>query len=162
MKNTLTTIGISIVMLGGLIWLAWPRAAPSEQMAATDGMLVASVSFHNFGTTSMANGKVTYEYRLVNEGTEEVTVGKVYTSCMCTSAVLSVGDRNFGPYGMSGHGFIPRVNETIVPGGSAQLAVTFDPAAHGPAGVGQVKRSVTVEQDGTGPLIVSFEAEVTP
>lgn len=162
MKNTLTTIAISITFFGGILWLAWPRQAPDAEMAMTEGVLVASVSFHDFGTTSMTDGKVSHEYLLMNEGTEAVKVGKIYTSCMCTSAALLIGDRHFGPYGMAGHGFIPRVNETLAPGESAQLMITFDPAAHGPAGVGKVNRSITVEQDGAAPLVVSFTAEVTP
>jgi len=165
MKDLLITIAIAGMLLGGIVWISLPSSpqAIGDSSATPSGTtLIVAGPLHDFGATSMAAGTVSHTYSITNEGTESVTIGKIYSSCMCTSAVLMLGDRSFGPFGMAGHGFIPRVNEPLAPGELARLVVTFDPAAHGPAGVGAISRAVTVEQDGTNPLIVSFTAEVTP
>lgn len=67
-----------------------------------------------------------------------------------------------GPFGMPGHGAIPTINEALEPGTEATIEVVFDPAAHGPAGVGKVNRVVTVETASGEALQLSFQATVTP
>jgi len=164
MKSTIIIIAGSIVLLGGLAWLGSRNSAADTAQPTVSGptTLVASTSTYDFGSISMADGKVTYEYAFRNDGTEPVTLGKIYTSCMCTEAALRIGTERFGPWGMSGHGFISGVNETLAPGQEAALLVTFDPAAHGPAGVGPIQRTVTVENSAGDPMIVGFTANVTP
>jgi len=81
---------------------------------------------------------------------------------MCTSAFLIRGDKKIGPFGMPGHGFAPSLNQNLAPNEEAALEVIFDPAAHGPAGVGQVERSVYVENNLDQPIEVGFKAFVTP
>ena len=40
----------------------------------------------------------------------------MYTSCMCTEALLAVGSRRAGPFGMPGHTPLPPVNVDLEPG----------------------------------------------
>lgn len=110
----------------------------------------------------MAAGRVSKRFTISNGGTNPVTLTKLYTSCMCTTAALKVGSRSVGPFGMPGHGAIPRIAEVVPAGSQATVDVTFDPAAHGPAGVGRIARTVTLENDGGSPLQLSFTALVTP
>ena len=101
-------------------------------------------------------------FTITIEGSVPVTVRKLSTSCMCTTASLINGSRRVGPYGMPGHGAIPTISETIAPGQEVTVEVVFDPAAHGPAGVGPVNRAVYVE-DSTGAVLqLTFTATVTP
>lgn len=81
---------------------------------------------------------------------------------MCTTATLMMGGKQFGPYGMPGHGFIPKINETMDAGEEATVEVVFDPAAHGPAGVGRIERGITIENNAGRPLELGFTALVTP
>jgi len=81
---------------------------------------------------------------------------------MCTTASLIKGGEKFGPYGMPGHGFFPSLNQRIEPGEEASLEVVFDPAAHGPAGVGRIDRIVNLENNAGKPLELVFSATVTP
>lgn len=81
---------------------------------------------------------------------------------MCTSAALMMGGRRFGPYGMPGHGAIPRIDQTLNPNEEATIEVTFDPAAHGPAGVGKIQRTIIVENNAGQSLELNFTALVTP
>ena len=48
------------------------------------------------------------------------------------------------------------------PSEAAYLDVVFDPAAHGPAGVGPTERAVTIESDAGEPLVLGFTALVRP
>jgi len=97
----------------------------------------------------------------VNKTEQPVTIKKIYTSCMCTTAVLKQGDQSWGPYGMPGHGFMPAVNKTVRPGEELSLEVIYDPNAHGPAGVGYVERLVYLATD-KGLDLLKITATVTP
>ena len=81
---------------------------------------------------------------------------------MCTTASLIIGDKQFGPVGMPGHGAIPTINQTINANEEATVEVVFDPAAHGPAGVGRIERIVTLENNAGRPVVLQFAALVTP
>ena len=172
MNKTIIAIGIILVGLIGVIWLARPsaqNAAPSPR--ASGGTLrVEGESSYDFGSISMVAGTVSRIFTLRNTGTGALTIKKIYTSCMCTTAVLRLGGaasssgelKQFGPFGMPGHGAIPSVNQQINPNETATIEVIFDPAAHGPAGVGRIERVVTIENDAGDPVELSFSAQVTP
>jgi len=159
-----------ILVLGGLIIAAMPepgakKPAESRSTASANsaGALSASETNFDFGSISMARGKVTHRYWIRNTGTEPILIRKMYTSCMCTSAALvKSSGRKFDPVGMAGHGFIPTINEPMNPGEQAIIEVVFDPAAHGPAGIGPTDRVVTIENSGGQPLQLAFTAMVTP
>ena len=167
----------AILVLGGLIIAAMPQPAsnvaqPASNVAKTvestasassTGALRARETNFNFGSISMAAGKVTHLYRFRNSGAEPIVLGKMYTSCMCTTAALvKSSGRKFAPVGMPGHTPIPALNETLQPNEEAMVEVVFDPAAHGPAGIGPIDRVVTIENSAGQPLELAFSANVKP
>lgn len=110
--------------------------------------LVSSEKSFDLGTVSMAKGKVSHSFKVKNTGNMPVRIGKVYTSCMCTSATLVIGALRKGPFGMTGMGGpIPAVSETVAPGKELTIEVTVDPAAHGPQGTGPAKKAIYIETD---------------
>ncbi|MBI4085163.1 MAG: DUF1573 domain-containing protein [Candidatus Liptonbacteria bacterium] len=115
----------------------------------------------DFGTISMANGKVSHSFEFENIGSAPVTIGRIYTSCMCTSATLIKSDKSVGPFGMQGHGFAAGISESLAPGEKAKMEVIFDPAAHGPAGIGPIQRVVRAETN-SGYLEFEIKSNVTP
>jgi len=117
--------------------------------------------FRSLGSLSMAAGPATFSFELKNETDTPLRIDRITTSCMCTEATLEYDNRSFGPFGMPGHGFSPRISETIPSGESATVKVTFDPAAHGPSGVGPIQRDVFVESGDTVTTL-GFSATVTP
>ncbi len=137
------------------------QARPGPTQTASAGFSSSESQF-DFGSISMAAGKVTHRYYLANRGAGPIEIKKLYTSCMCTTAELVKGIRRFGPFGMQGHTDIPSINQSFVPGERAYVEVVFDPAAHGPAGVGPIERVVTIENDAQEPLQLAFSAYVTP
>jgi len=162
--------GTAVVIAFGIFA---PQKRPSEpgssyamQPAAaqfTSARLLASdAPFFGFGRISMAAGKVSHRYSIRNTAMTPLTITKIYTSCMCTAATLVTRSATKGPFGMAGHGGLPSVSERLAPGELAQVDVVFDPAAHGPAGVGPTDRVVTIMNDAGLALELRFNAMVTP
>jgi hypothetical protein len=170
-------VGIFLILLALVVAIiaanpgAKPQVTKSAQPApsATStagtrqaGALKARDARFEFGPISMAAGKVSHRYWFRNESGAPVLIRQVYTSCMCTTATLIKGMRVIGSYGMPGHGPLPAVNETLAPDEAAYVDVVFDPAAHGPAGLGFTERVVTIEPGAGAPLQVAFTAYVKP
>ena len=149
------------LLFGGLFFLSRPQPKVTVNPQAI-GQLSAGETFYDFGTVSMAKGLVTHKFTLSNSSPIPATVTKMFTSCMCTKAKLTIADKTWGPIGMPGHTAIPNLAIQIEPGQEAVVETIFDPAAHGPAGVGNIERQVTIEQNGQPPLQLSFKALVTP
>ena len=151
------------LLFGGLYLMSRPQPQVSVNPQAT-GQLTVAESFYDFGSVSMAKGLVTHKFTLTNAGSVPATVTKMYTSCMCTTAILNKGGNKSGPFGMPGHGSATRLKETIGPGEEAEIEVVFDPAAHGPEGTGLIKRVVYAETDSEAApkFQLTFEANVTP
>lgn len=168
MNEQTKKIGIALIaaatIIGGILWISQKPSPSTAQTEWSAGALEAQETFFDFSTISMAAGKVSHTFTVKNTSPQLVTITKASTSCMCTVAVLKRGTKQLGPFGMPGHGVIPTISETLLPGETVQLVVTFDPAAHGPAGTGKIRRIVTVETNSqTKPkLEVSFAATVTP
>lgn len=151
-------------VLGGLIWYTniSRTSGKIDPTAAVLSHLAAAESSYDFGSVSMAKGKVSKTFEIKNTVANPLVIEKIYTSCMCTSASLVTSEREFGPFGMPGHGLVPKANATLNPGGTAKINVVFDPAAHGPAGVGPIERVIFVEEKGHLPLQLEIKAVVTP
>lgn len=159
----------AIAVLGVIIWIAKPQSGGmdmgSQTGNAADAVKISKISAEelsfDFSTVSMAAGKISHIFKIKNSSADSVNIGKIYTSCMCTSASLEIGGEKIGPFGMAGHGFIPAINKTLAAGEWANIEVIFDPAAHGPAGVGPIKRSVYIENSGKM-VELQISANVTP
>lgn len=166
-KNFIYSLLAIVVFVGGLIWLSKPGAPKTNQQQAgisdsADGVISAVETSYDFGVVSMAKGKVAHTFKITNSSTNPVVVAKLYTSCMCTEASMIMGNKRVGPFGMPGHGFVPSINQEIKANESADVEVVFDPAAHGPAGVGRIDRVVYLEQKSGANLELKFTAMVTP
>jgi hypothetical protein len=163
-------IALSVAVVGYGIYRSQENAASPRHISqpgsaaapAETGPLASPEPLYDFGTISMSAGKVSHRYPIRNTGNSAITIRKIYTSCMCTEATLVTAQGRQGPFGMPGHGVIPGIYETIPPGGSALVDVRFDPAAHGPAGIGPTDRVVTIRSDEAPPLTLRFTAMVKP
>lgn len=166
-NDSIKIIGILLIVLlfvGVITWMTSGGVTSSGKPASSSTaaiLLSAEHSSYDFGTISMKDGNVSHTFAIKNSSGSDVLIGKMYTSCMCTEATLSLGDEKFGPYGMPGHAAVPKINKSMAAGKEASVEVVFDPAAHGPAGVGRIQRSVVIENSGKT-LELSFTATVTP
>jgi len=164
-KNIITFV----VVLAGLFGLMW-WGRPTQTSGPTPGLnsvagsaLTAAEKLYDFGTISMADGKVSKIFKVANSTAQDITVENVATSCMCTVAYLESASGEKGAFGMLGHSDeTAKVNEVIKTGESRAVRVVYDPAAHGPAGIGPVDRFVYLTEASGGTLELEIKAVVTP
>lgn len=157
MKNLIYYI-IGLGVLIGLAALISGGGNDQSRGAYSASALTALEEHFDFGSISMQDGEVTHNFELLNTGNEPVIIQKIYTSCMCTTA--KINDKKFG---MPGHGLPSKTNIEIKGGESIELEAVFDPAAHGPSGVGLADRSIYIETNSARvpKLELSFQAIVT-
>lgn len=173
MKNIIITISGTVLVVVVLIFAT--RSGILGDKSTTGSVSSGSVSntisessnleipekFFDFGTISMSKGDVENVFKIKNTGASAINLVKLYTSCMCTTSYLKIGEYDRGPFGMPGHGVVPKVNKELLPGQEAEVKVVFDPAAHGPSGIGIIERVVYLESS-AGTVEFNFRAEVTP
>ena len=166
MKNKITVIlvaGIAIILIG-LFWGNGAKnqaALPVQSQVALGSTLFALEKEYDFGTISMKDGKVQTSFVVSNKSENDIRIDTVATSCMCTNAYIVNGEVRRGPFGMPGHGgVVPKANEIVKAGEEREIEVVFDPAAHGPAGVGVVERSIYLVDENGGALELKINAEV--
>lgn len=117
---------------------------------------------HDFGDVPIGGGNVEAVFRVTNAKDSEVRLAAVYTSCMCTTAVLEFANGSVeGPFGMPGHELPIEIDRALAPGESVLVRASFDPAAHGPEGVGPTRRRVVVHTADGGVLRLDLTANVT-
>lgn len=166
MKNTIIIASVVVVVVGLLIW-GNTRPLRSTQSAAistgsTQAMLGDPIPQYDFGSISMLKGNVEHEFEIKNTTGADLKITRAETSCMCTKAVLRLPDgKELGPFSMPGHGFNPSVNAIVRPDETFIVRAIFDPAAHGPSGIGNIERVVILSTD-KGSIEVPFKAQVTP
>ncbi|MBI2047967.1 MAG: DUF1573 domain-containing protein [Parcubacteria group bacterium] len=170
--NTSTIItGIVIVLLLGFIFVVLPNEnnesalteTASVSFSTSASVLNSQETYFDFGTISMSDGIMSHIFEVHNEGKEPVIIKKIYTSCMCTTALITnYAGKQYGEFGMPGHGGPPQTNIEVKPGESISVEAKFDPAAHGPSGVGFAERSIYLETNSQeSPMVeLSFSALV--
>jgi len=163
MKTT-TTIIIGVAIIAILLIMLPSFVSNDQSKQVSESSLIATESFHDFGEILLQGGLVETQFDLTNEGANPITIGKVYTSCLCTTATIIESDgKEKGKFGMPGHkGLLSVADSIVLPGESIAVNVIFDPAAHGPSGVGLAQRSVYLETNSkTTPKVeLRFEAVV--
>jgi len=78
--------------------------------AVTGPKIALNRVLHDFGDTPQFGGTVEATFTVTNEGSENLEIGTITTSCSCTSATIS--------------------DASIKPGARATLTVVFDPDFH--------------------------------
>ncbi len=140
----------AVVIIIGAIFIFSENKDESDEFSGTPKLKVSEMEF-DFGDISMADGLVTHNFVIENDGDGVLEFSKMETSCMCTTVILDVDGKKSPKFGMASHGTNPRGwSAKINPGQSAKLEVTFDPNAHGPSGVGYIKRIIVIQTDDGG------------
>jgi len=158
--------GAVILLLAGLIvWLsASGERGENEILSVSASALDAVEESFDFGVVSMKDGNVSHQFELKNKGEEPVKISKAYTSCMCTTAyIIDNAGKRHGKFGMQGHrDVLSTADIKIGAGESVMVETIFDPAAHGPNGVGKIKRTVHIETNSQDhpEIQLTFSADV--
>jgi hypothetical protein len=155
-KYIIGAIVIIVVLLGyGMISSGQNTDATKVVVSETSGAKIAVLEEpYDFGDIDIFAGKVDTTYTLKNEGTEDVTITKAATSCMCTEG--EIAGLTFGMHGSD-------VKSVVIPaGGEEKVKAIYDPLAHGPSGTGPVTRTLMIETNSsaTPQIELRFSANV--
>ncbi|MBI2103712.1 DUF1573 domain-containing protein [Candidatus Woesebacteria bacterium] len=133
---------LTIAIIGGGVVLLANNKTESPITQEVLGLEVAPNSY-DLGNVPINGGLVSREYEIKNTTDKTLKLKKIATSCMCTQAKVSINGNETKLFGMEGHGDQnPSVNLEVPSGATAKVTAVFDPAAHGPQGIGPVDRSV--------------------
>lgn len=130
-------ISLPIVLIAGGIIFALLNS-PSESKNPGAPKIEIPQKEYDAGTISMADGPIKYTYEIKNTGDGDLKINSIWTSCHCTTSRLTVGDKTSEEFGMDKRS----TSQKIAPGETGFLEVTFDPAFHGPRGVGSAVRAI--------------------
>ncbi len=140
----LVALGVTALLIVG--FAIWQGGKPPDEELVASGKVegvVANPESYDLGSVPIKGGNVVKTYEVKNTTESTLKLKKIATSCMCTKAKIKIGDKETKFFGMEGHGDKnPPVNLEISAGTVAQVTVEFDPAAHGPQGVGPFDRTV--------------------
>lgn len=136
-------IALTLLILGGGIFvLSSTSATPAKITASQNAKVEVPEKTFDWGNIPYSGGNATKTFAIKNSGTDVLQLSGIKTSCTCTKAQVSI-DGKTSPY-FSMHSTSSWIGE-VAPGKEAQLTVIFDPAFHGPTGVGPVERLISVE-----------------
>ena len=138
-------VGFAVVLVGG-VFLLTKGVRQDEQIPYQDVLGVETTpSNYDLGNVPINGGIVTKEYEIKNNTDKTIKIKKIATSCMCTTASVVIADRKTSFFGMEMQGDKNApVNLEMAPGETGKTIVNFDPAAHGPQGVGPFDRIVWI------------------
>ena len=137
LKILLVAVGVVIV---GVVAAALLLDQKTIVPTASAGSLTSDSNAYDFGNISIQGGVVSHGFQLKNDGDQGLELSDLSTSCMCTKAVLTVAGQSSPVFGLHNNPLFWR--QTLGPGQTADLAVRFDPLAHGPDAIGPVTRTV--------------------
>ena len=134
-------IATLVIIFGGAI-LATKISGGADLKATQEVSLETGETEYDWGEINIDAGVVTKDFVIKNTSNGVLSLANVKTSCMCTTAQVEVESKKSPHFGM--HSNSSWVGE-VAAGSKAKLTVTFDPAFHGPNGVGPISRQVSLE-----------------
>jgi hypothetical protein len=142
MKTIIIGLILTLVLVFGGVFLVTKTSQVATLAQDQNVNVTIDKLSHDWGQIGINDGKVRAEFALTNSGSASLKLANVSTSCMCTTAQVEIDGRKSPYFGM--HQKSSWSGE-VAPGGVAKLVVEFDPAFHGPEGIGQITREITVE-----------------
>lgn len=153
-KNFIIGIVIfTVAVLGGGVVLAAKMATGARVETNSSAQAKIEEATFDWGKVGIAAGNVEKDFTIENTGSVALKLFNVKTSCDCTTARISQGTVISPVFGMhTNSNFVTEVP----PGQKAILKVIFDPAYHGPEGVGPVTRQITVQTNDPSRNMLTF------
>lgn len=130
-----------LIAAGGVVLLSESSTSATISTSQNAKVTVDNLTY-DWGEIDYNGGNVTKTFTIKNAGTDVLKLTKVKTSCHCTKAQVTINGNTSPSFGMNT--VSPWVGE-VPPGNEAQLNIVFDPAYHGPNGVGPITRYISVD-----------------
>ncbi len=143
-----------LILFGAVIGLS--ASSQSQSQTSVSKNVKATVNdptSYDWGTIPYSGGVVSKDFTIKNTGTETLKLFNIKTSCHCTKAHLAIDGTASPDFGMDSMsdwtGLVPAGKE-------ARLTVVFDPAFHGPSGIGPINRFVSVQTNSAADTQLTF------
>lgn len=139
---------LTLFVVAGGVFLVSKNSSPATlgtsqgTSQSNEAKLFVNEKTHNWGRIEYGGGNVEKTFTIKNTGSSVLKLYNIKTSCMCTTAKLTINGIDSPSFAM--HESSSWVGE-VASNKEAVLTVVFDPAFHGPTGVGQVTRQVLVK-----------------
>lgn len=156
-KIILGVIFFSLTIVVGAVYFL---SGPSSQKVSLQKTVGAKVQVleesFSFGDINYSGGNVLHSFRIKNTGDKDLEIANLATSCMCTQVFVK------GPFGegpktsMKGMSKPSSWKGILKPGEEGEIVAVFDPAYHGPGGVGSISRTVSFETNDPNKLYVEL------
>jgi len=141
-KFIISIVVITVLILGAAVFLGTRMGATPQVNADSQVVLAVDSDKYDWGTIDYDKGIVSKNFEIKNTSSVVLKLYNVKTSCMCTTAQLKTPQGASKKFGM--HESSSDVIE-VKPKETAQLLIEFDPAFHGPSGVGPITRIITMD-----------------
>lgn len=135
-------IALTLLILGGGVYILSATSTSVKTTSSQNAKVEVDQKTFDWGNIPYSGGNATKTFTIKNTGTDTLKLTSIKTSCDCTKAQIAI-DGKTSPY-FSMHSTSSWVGE-VASGKEAQLTVIFDPAFHGPTGVGPVERLISLE-----------------
>ena len=145
-KIVISFIALTLLILGGGVYVLGATSTPAQITSSQNAKVEIPEKTFDWGNIPYSGGNVTKTFAIKNTGSDVLKLTGIKTSCTCTKAQISI-DGKTSPY-FSMHSTSSWVGE-VAPGREAQMTVIFDPAFHGPTGVGPMERLISMETNDT-------------
>ena len=148
---------VTVVVLFGGVFLFSNSGGSAARIEKTVGaqIQIPHKDF-DFNDIKYNGGNVIHAFPIKNNGSKELVLANLSTSCMCTQVYLKKGEEESPRFGMKGHTAASDWKGSLGPDEEAELIAVFDPAAHGPQGIGPVERFVSLETNDPDNPYVEF------
>lgn len=159
----ISIIIIPILIIGSAVFFVSSSNDTKAVISKTTGAKISiDHSFKTVGDIGYSKGVLYHSFPIKNTGSKDLEIANLSTSCMCTKTYLKVDGKNGPDFGMKGMTAPSSWKGILKPGQKAEIIAAFDPAYHGPQGVGKVSRVVSFQtNDPYNPYVeLSFEGDV--
>lgn len=134
-------LGLVVLLVGGIMFTSRIGNAAKISQNIQSKATTDHLNF-NWNTISYSGGLAKHEFVIKNNGQADLNLANLKTSCTCTQAYLVIGSTASPRFNMHSKS---DWTGTVKPGQEAKLEVEFDPAFHGPTGVGPIERIISLE-----------------
>lgn len=140
---TLVMFGIT----GGAVIIASSSKAETKAVLSKTSGVKISIDHKEkrVGDISYSKGILYHVFPVKNIGTKNLEIANMFSSCMCTKTYLKIAGKDGPNFGMRGTSAPSSWVGVLKPGESGEIIAAFNPAYHGPSGLGEVTRTVSFE-----------------
>ncbi len=134
----------ALIIVGAILFSQNSSSKTNLQKTAGASVQTLETSF-DFKDIPYGGGKAKHSFKVKNIGSKDLTVANLSTSCMCTDVYLQTKNGHGPEFGMKGMANASSWTGILKPNEEGQVIAVFDPAFHGPSGVGPISRLVSFE-----------------